>query len=341
MAVGKKLSRLRVQGHRLVDVEGTDVVLKGVNIADPEHIYRDRPRVSLQDVVDRVLCELGLGCRVVRIPVIPEDFYGYGYGLLHQKETYFFRYLKPIVDYCTEVGLYAILDMHYVDGEPYVDGKPSFGYLEKKQEACDFWTFIAPLFKDYANVIYEIYNEPVQPHATDPWKGPFDWSTWKNEMAQPLVNLIREHATENLILVGGPNYCQEISKAAIDPVKDPAHEPASIAYVMHYYPGHPPELTIEKVLDPIVDKVPVFVSEWGFEQGAGQTVHGTADVFGNEIIEYTQKHRLGWTAWIYDSVWPSRMVNAKWELLGKEGPDADSIEANGRMGGFVKRYLKD
>ena len=158
-------------------------------------------------------------------------------------------------------------------------------------------------------------------------------------MAQPIVNLIRQYATDNLILVGGPNYCLEIGGAADDPVVDPAHDPASIAYVTHTYPGHAIGLRIANVLSQIVDKVPVFVSEWGFEQGAGRVVHGTADEFGSEFMEYVNDHRLGWTAWIYDNVWTSRMVNAKWAILGDGVPDTDP-EFNGRMGGFVKRHLQ-
>jgi hypothetical protein len=33
---------LRVEGNRIIDTLGNDVVLKGVNIADQEHIYRER-----------------------------------------------------------------------------------------------------------------------------------------------------------------------------------------------------------------------------------------------------------------------------------------------------------
>ncbi|WP_197528475.1 glycoside hydrolase family 5 protein [Aeoliella mucimassa] len=318
-------------------MDGNDIVLKGVNIADPEVIYRDRHRVSILDVVDRVF--FNLGCKVVRIPVTPEDFYGYGYGFLHQQDLYYHRYLKPLVDYCVEVGLYAIIDMHYVDGEPLVDGNPSFGYLDKKSQAFEFWDYIAPKFKDYSNVIYDIYNEPVQPLPTDLWEGPYDWLIWKDEMAQPLVNRIRLHAPENLILVGGPNYCLEMAGAASHPVQDPVNDPPSIAYITHTYPGHDRGRRIADVLDPIVDHVPVFVSEWGFEQGADRVVHGTADEFGTELIEYVERHKLGWTAWVFDNVWTSRMVNAKWSLLGEVGPNTDDTEVNGRMGGVVKRHL--
>jgi endoglucanase len=332
-----ELPWLRTRNSRIVDLNGNDVVLKGVNIADPEAIYRDRHRVDLLDIADRVYFDLG--CKVVRIPVTPEDFYGYGYGFLHQQDTYFHRYLKPLVDYCADIGLYAIVDMHYVDGEPFVDDKPSFGYLDKKDQAFEFWSYIAPKFREYSNVIFDIYNEPVQPRSTDPWEGPYDWATWKNELAQPIVNLIRRHAPQNLILVGGPNYCLEMAGAATDPVLDPKNDPPSIVYVTHTYPGHDPGRRIANVLNPIVDQVPVFVSEWGFEQGAGRVVHGTANEFGKELIDYLNRHNLGWTAWVYDNVWTSRVVNAKWSLLGDVDPEKYPIEYNGRMGGFVKRHL--
>ena len=291
--MSQQLPRLHTESNRIINDEGNDVVLKGVNIADPETIYRDRHRVSFTDVIDRVRWDLN--AQIVRIPVTPEDFYGYGYGFHHQKDTYYHRYLKPVVDYCQEIGLYAIIDMHYVDGEPTIDEKPSFGYMEKLDKAKEFWCYISDKFHDYSNVIFEIYNEPVQPYATDSWDGPYRWSIWKNGVAQPLVNLIREKAPNQLILVRGPNYCLAMQGAANDPVVDPADEPA-LAYVTHTYPGHSTDKRIAEVLDPIVDQLPVFVSEWGFEQGADRTVDGTAQCFGKEFIDYVEQKQLGWTA---------------------------------------------
>ena len=332
-----ELPRLRVEGNRIVDAAGEKVVLRGVNIADPENICKERPRVRIQDVVKGAR---NLGCRIIRIPVLPEELYGWKFGFLHQKEDYFSKYLLPAVDCCAENKLYAIIDMHYVDCEDYGQKKPLFGYLEKKDQATEFWSFIAPRFKHYTNVIFEIYNEPVQPFGSPACDGCYDWSIWKNQMAQPLVDLIRDHAPDNLIFVGGPNYCLEMHGAAIDPVTDRENDPPSIVYVTHSYPSHCTKYRIAKVLDPIVEKVPVFVSEWGFELGAGRTVHGTAGFFGEEVMEYVQKHEIGWTAWIYDNLVGCRMVDAKWELLGDEDRGADEVERNGRMGGFVKRHLK-
>jgi len=105
-----ELPWLRVEGNRIVDTLGNDVVLKGVNIADPEHIYRERYTDSfpnrfhvMQDVIDGVNT---LGCKVVRIPVIPEGENKFGF--LCQKDTYFSRYLEPIVDYCVNLGIIRV-----------------------------------------------------------------------------------------------------------------------------------------------------------------------------------------------------------------------------------------
>ena len=72
-----------------------------------------------------------------------------------------------------------------------------------------FWTFIAPQFASYTNVLYEIFNEPM--NTANP-----SWANWKS-YAQPWVDLIRRRAPDNMLLISGPFWAQRIGDAATDP----------------------------------------------------------------------------------------------------------------------------
>jgi hypothetical protein len=56
----------------------------------------------------------------------------------------------------------VIVDLHYVDS-PY----------KNQQTVTSFWTTVAPMFKDYSNVIYEPFNEPSVQDT---------WATYKPTM---------------------------------------------------------------------------------------------------------------------------------------------------------------
>jgi endoglucanase len=295
---------LRVQGNKIVNVYGETVILKGVSIADPQHLDTkpwERPGVTGRSIASKATEEFH--AQVIRLPILPGDPAYPNEGFFsptNGREKYFDRHIKPLVDELTSKGFYVIIDLHYVSN-----------YQDLYPRVHEFWEFMAPKFADNPYVLYEIFNEPILPN---------DWNTWKNTIAQPIVNLIRQHAPNNLLLVGGPYWSSNILGAATNPVVG-----NNIVYVAHIYSNQTPKMWNDRYL-PVIQKFPVFITEWGFEDGGEEG--GTID-FGIRFEQWMRQHNLSWTAWIFDNRWGPRMFNADWTLID---------ESRG-MGTFVRDLL--
>ena len=122
--------------------------------------------------------------------------------------------------------------------------------------AKDFFTKISQKYKDVPNVIYEIYNEPVSGSGGD-------WGAIKN-YANQVVPAIRANS-QNLIIVGTPNWSQHPEQGARDPIAS-----TNIAYVLHFYASsHSRGSYGGNVSSALSAGYPVFISEWGTTNADG------------------------------------------------------------------------
>jgi endoglucanase len=282
---------LHVNGNWLNDPQGNRVVLRGVAVVTPkDHAARG----GIAAVVDRVT-EPNLYSRVVRVPVHPTDWTG---------QAYVDQYLKPCVDALTKKGVYVIIDLHYIS---------AYGSLDAKVK--DFWSVVAPAFKDYSNVLYEVFNEPTNPG------GQSGWPTWK-AAAQPWVDLIRAAAPKNPILVGSPTWSQDARFAVTDPFKGD-----NLIYVIHVYPIH---TNWDQMFGVPSTKIPIFLSEWGYQNAGsfGSEVKGTTSVYGAQMKAYLAAHpNVSSTAWVFDHSWYPVMCDRNYKLLGGEDYQGEFVQA--------------
>ena len=294
---------LTVAGRFIRDPQGNNVVLRGVSLVDVS-VANSRPRNAI--TLTNTLTDNAAGwyARVVRFPVYPNAIDGQP-GWSANPDNYFNNHLDPAIQNCISKQIYCIIDWHYISDY-------TSSTIDTTTRA--FWSYVAPRYANTPNVIFELYNEPINPD---------NWSTWK-ATAQPWVNLIRSFAPNNLILIGGPRWSQNLSNAASDPFVG-----SNLVYVAHLYPEHGGQSTWDSWFGNAANSVPFFITEWGWQQGGALPTSGTQSGYGVPFSSYMESKGLSWTAWVFDQYWQPVMFDTNYNLLGGEN----------YMGQFTKDLL--
>ncbi len=293
---------LKVVGNQIqVEATGQQVILRGVSIEGLGQQSTDSQH-NINGVIDLITNRNDTGGTspgwypvMLRLPVDS------GNGANAEINTL----LKPAVDYATKKGLYAIIDLHYVDN-PY----------NNVQAVNSFWTTVAPMFKDYPNVIYEPFNESSVQDS---------WATYKPTM-QAWVNLIRGFAPKNLIFAGSPAWDQTMGDAATNPLTG-----GNIVYTVHMYYHHWTSAWNKAQVEACAKVNPVVMTEWGYNNAASET-EPDPDIsvtYGKPMLEWLEAMGGSWTDWCASNSWLPRMFSDNWSLL--VGPREE--------GGFVKDWL--
>ena len=262
VAVVAPAGRLFVSGGRLVNAEGQPVALRGVSTHGigwfPEYVNADAFRTLRDDY----------GVNAIRIALYTEESGGYCTGGDRKQLS---RLVAEGVACAAELGMYAIIDWHTLS-----DGDPN----RHADEAEAFWREMAQAYAGQDNVLYEICNEP---------NGGTTWASVR-AYAQRIIPVIREYDGDAVILVGTPNWCQQLDGPVGSPVDDD-----NVMYTLHFYAathGQALRDELERALD---QGLPVFISECSIceASGNGRVDYASADAW----MALIRRRGLSYVAW--------------------------------------------
>ncbi len=250
---------LKVEGNKIVDQNGSPTQLCGMSFFWSQwkgQYYNKRVVDWLADDWKVTVVRAAMGVKHV------ESETGYLYDGTELTKA------KAVVDAAIKKGIYVIIDWH--DHYAFKNAKESKLFFEK----------MARMYGKYPNVIYEIFNEPMQ----------VSWPEVVKPYSEKIVEAIRAIDPDNLILIGTPSWCQNVNEAADDPLKG-----KNLAYSLHFYAATHKDDIREKALYAMGKGIPLFVSEFGTCLASG---NGILDSAESEIwFSFMDEHNLSWCNW--------------------------------------------
>ena len=272
---------LYVDGNRIKDSSGNNITLRGVSILAPEH-NNECTTCNTKSISEMLEWQADAGrgwqSRIVRLQVTCAK--------VSDPAQSFADIIDPYVQQAIAKGLYVIVDLHFVSN--YGSGGIPQVFV------MNFWKYVAPKYANIPNVLFEVYNEPINPDV---------WTTWKSYI-QPVIDTIRAVAPRNLILVGGPQWSTRVNSAAANPMVG-----TNLVYVYHIYPNQGAATTtnLNTKFGTAAQTIPVMVTEFGWNDNSSYSdavTHGTTTAWGTPFRTYLDAHpEIGWTGYIFDNYW--------------------------------------
>jgi endoglucanase len=186
------------------------------------------------------------------------------------------KQLYAVVDHAIDAGVYVLVDFHAHEA------------YDHQADAVAFFSKVATKYAGVPNLIYEPFNEP---------RG-INWPDLK-KYHESVVAAIREQDEQALIVLGTPNYSQDVDTAATDPV-----EGTNLLYTLHYYACTHKGSLRSKGEVALSLGVALFVTEWGATKADGG-IDGTVCLDeAQRWDDWLNAHQISWTAWKLDGCEP-------------------------------------
>jgi endoglucanase len=277
--------RLQVSGSQIMDKNGKPVSIHGMSLFWSQwsaSFYNEK-------CVDWLYNDWK--CTVVRAAMGIE-----GGGYLTNPEAEITKVTK-VIDAAIKNGIYVVVDWHDHNAQNHLE------------QAKQFFDIISEKYGEYPNVIYEIFNEPLQ----------VSWSNVVKPYSVEVIKTIRQNDPDNLIIVGNPTWSQDVDVASKDPIKDP-----NVCYALHFYTSTHKQFLRDKSVTAMNNGVALFISEFG-----------TSEASGDGIIDWAETD-----LWI-NFFKTNKISTCNWSAFDKDETSAALKPGANPQGGWTENDLSE
>lgn len=216
--------------------------------------------------------------------------------------------VRTVIQAAIDLGIYVIVDWH----DHHAD--------EHQDEAITFFSKIAEDYGQYPNIIYEIFNEPLNNVS---------WNNTLKPYHEAVISAIRQHDSNNIIVCGTPKWSQNVDEASLNPLSG-----NNIAYTLHYYAGTHGASLRSQAETAMNNGLCLFVTEYGTVNADGDGDVATSS--SQTWYDWMAQHKISHCNWsIADKVegasaiTPNTSPNGNWT--------ANNLTTSGA---FVRSYIK-
>lgn len=288
---------IKTDKSKIVNEAGDPIQLKGMSLFWSQWIGKYYNKQAIDWLVQDWNIE------IIRASMGVDDNGGY----IENKDE--LQKIETVIDAAISNGIYVIVDWHSHHAEDY------------QSEAIEFFSHISRTYGDNANIIYEIYNEPLQ----------VSWKDVLKPYSEAVIAAIRNNDPDNLIIAGTPNWSQHVDDVIGHEIDD-----INVAYTFHFYASEEAHYLYlrDKVETALKNDIPIFVTEWGVSEASGTGNFNRE--WTNEWVDFLNNNNLSWCNWsIADkdetsaALMPNANENGSWTT--------NEISESGK---FIRELLK-
>jgi hypothetical protein len=213
------ISGLHVSGSQLLNGSGQPLVLHGVDRSGTEYAciqgwgIFDGPSDSAS-----VQAIAAWHANAVRVPLNEDCWLGINGAAAAYSGTNYQNAIVNYVNLLNQNGSAAILELHWsAPGSQQATGQQP---MPDQDHSIAFWQQVAGTFKGNSSVIFDLYNEPY-PDSNQGTTAA--WTCWRDGGTCPgvgfqaagmqaLVNAVRNAGATNVIMLGGVQYANDLSR---------------------------------------------------------------------------------------------------------------------------------
>jgi len=303
--------QLHVSGHQLVNASGAAVVLHGVDRSGTEYAC-----VQGNGIFDgpsdqaSITAMRSWGVTAVRVPLNEACWNAESYVDAAYAGANYQSAIEAYVSLLNDNGIVAILDLHWTDGaySGTSSGCASAEAICQKPmpdaaESVPFWTSVATAFKGNDAVIFDLFNEPY-PSRADNFNETEGWQCWLNGGSscvgisypvagmQTLVNAVRGAGANNVIMLGGIEYANDLTQWL---TYEPADPDGNLVASWHSYNFNTcsTQSCWTSQVAPVAAKVPVIAGEIG--------ENDCADTYIDPLMTWLDSASISYLAWAWNA----------------------------------------
>ena len=262
-------------------------------------------------------------CNAVRIPLNEACWLNLscvdpgGFARVGDPNGDYKTHLRTKVEQITALGMYVILDLHW--SGPSNFSPASQNAMMSVDHSTAFWTSLANYFKDMPNVIFELFNEPffsqymADSSQTAHWVAwrdggpithynqsrPLDYTfaakvayDWTSLGMQDALNAVRATGATNVVLIGGSDYANDLSRALEFWPVDPLRQSGAVWHAYLYGPAS--RFGGREICDGILNaNIPVVVTEFSDTSAVGDP----PSVYAQGFLKWSEKRGVSMLAW--------------------------------------------